>query len=125
MNPCNLWLGNLTLTKCKCEMLWIKLWLEKQKNAKCVQHINIMTYEKEKKHVDVLSLSEQQLCPLAERTNILYAWLPTTLFFIMGILMIFTLFVMKSEYFLENRTYIFTEKITTDEFFMTSICLST
>lgn len=89
MNPCNLWFGNLTLTKCNCEMFWIKLWLERQKNAKCEQHINMMTCEKGKKHVNLFSLSEQDLCPLAKRTNILYAWLLTTLFFIMGILMIY------------------------------------
>ena len=73
-NPCKFSFGNLKLSKCKCGMMWIKIWLDRPKERNCVKFHDIITCKKGKENIDIIALSENELCPPKWSYGI-YVWL--------------------------------------------------
>lgn len=89
-SPCKLSYGEVKLTKCKCGMLWIKVWLERHNTQRCLQLGNNITCQRGGKHINMLLLSEEELCP-TKSSFVLYAWLITVTTFLILILVIISI----------------------------------
>ena len=84
-NPCKIWFGNITLTTCKCEMRWMRTWLERSRLQKCDEFENIITCKNKGKDVDIISLSGKDMCPVEQQSYILYVWMSIIPLLILGI----------------------------------------
>lgn len=84
-NPCKIWFGNITLATCKCEMRWMRTWLERSQLQKCAEFENIITCKNKGKDVDIISLSGKDLCPVEQQSYMLYAWMSIIPLLILGI----------------------------------------
>jgi Leucine-rich repeat (LRR) protein len=84
-NPCKIWFGNITLTTCKCEMRWMRTWLERSRLQKCAEFENIITCKNKGKDVDIISLSGKDLCSVEQQSYILYVWMSIIPLLILGI----------------------------------------
>lgn len=87
-NPCKLRFGNLTLSKCTCEMRWVKFWLQRPKQKNCFPSNNVITCVLEHQNVDISFLSENDMCP-RDNSYVLYAWFTVPSFFIALVIVIY------------------------------------
>ncbi|CAG2213350.1 unnamed protein product [Mytilus edulis] len=67
-NPCYLVFGEIT-TKGRCEMYWIKTWLERFSSQNCSK--NRITCDLKSEHIDARSLSKEDFCPV-ERNDLVF-----------------------------------------------------
>ncbi|CAC5386662.1 unnamed protein product [Mytilus coruscus] len=67
--PCNLVLGEIK-TKCRCEMFWIKTWLERDSSQNCSQ--NRVTCDLKSEHIDAMLLSKDDFCPVERKDRVVF-----------------------------------------------------
>jgi hypothetical protein len=76
------------LSKCTCEMRWVKVWLQRPKQQNCLLSDNVITCVLGGQNVDISLLSENDMCP-KENSHYLYAWFAVPSFFILLVIIIY------------------------------------
>ncbi|CAG2219841.1 unnamed protein product [Mytilus edulis] len=72
-SPCNIAFGEIKIV-CTCEMLWIKIWLERGNSQSCNK--NHVTCEIKSKQKDAMLLSKEDFCPVESNDSFFLIALP-------------------------------------------------
>ncbi|CAG2213349.1 unnamed protein product [Mytilus edulis] len=72
-SPCNVAFGEIKIV-CTCEMLWIKIWLERGNSQSCNK--NHVTCEIKSKQKDAMLLSKEDFCPVESNDSFFLIALP-------------------------------------------------